>query len=405
VGWNIGNEKFVRNHLSFINNLKLRASWGKVGDDQVADRFLYSDQWVYNGNAPMGSPIANSPYTFYRISSLGNPNISWETVDKRNVGVDFDFLNGAITGSVDVFRDVRSNIIILGSQRAIPSYFGVSAPSANLGKASGKGYEFELKLSQTIKGWHLWASANVTHAENHVIDRDDPQLLPDYQKQAGWQLNQTRAYVNSGYLQSWDDIYGSTQRNTNNQNKLAGDYNILDYNGDGVIDNADRIPYGYSSTPQNTYNLNVGFDWKGLSAYVQFYGVNNVTREVTFPTFQTPTNVNVAYVEGTYWTKANGGGDIPLPRYAVTGPFGGEGTRYLYDGSYMRLKNAEVSYTLNGRNLNKLGVKTCRIYVNGNNLRLWTKMPDDREANFGTGSSAGAYPTMKRYNLGLDINL
>lgn len=404
-GWMISNEKFMKN-INFLNSLKLRGSWGRVGDDQGGARFAYSDQLSFGGNAQMGSPIANTPYAFYRITRLGNPNLSWETVEKRNLGIDYTFFNGKISGSVDVFSDDRSRIIINGNNRAIPTYFGVSAPQANLGRVKGKGYEFELRFNHTFgKNLRVWANTNMTHAENKTIFRDDPDLLPEYQKNAGQMLGQTRSYMNYGYLQSWDDMYGSTQSAVNGQNRLAGDYQIIDFNGDGIIDQYDRAPYEYSGSPQNTYNATIGLDWKGLSFFVQFYGVNNVTREVTFPTFNTYPNSNVAYVEGTYWTKEDGGGDVPLPRWSSLSPGGAEGTRYLFDGSYLRLKNAELGYTISGRRINKLGMKSCRLYVNGNNLLLWTKMPDDRESNFSGGSGGGAYPTVRRYNLGLDITL
>jgi TonB-linked SusC/RagA family outer membrane protein len=407
-GWTISNEKFIKDNFRFLDQLKVRGSWGRVGDDNGGGRFAYSDQWAFGGNLQLGSPISNTSFPFYRITLLGNPNLSWESVEKRNIGVDFSIFRGKISGSVDVFKDQRSNIVIGGGDRAIPTYFGVPAPSANLGKASGKGYELALNLNHTFRnGLKVWANTNMTHAENKVINRDDPQLLPDYQKQAGWQLGQTRTYLDQGFLQSRDDIYGSTQTGSNNQLKLVGDYNIIDYNGDGIIDNYDQVPYQYSGSPQNTYNATVGVDWKGLSFFVQFYGVNNVSRWVSFPTFNTYPNSNAAYVEGSYWLKENGGGEVPLPRWGTNAPQGADGTRYLFDGSYMRLKNAEIGYNISGKGISKLGLKSCRVYVNGNNLLLWTDMPDDRESNFATGggSSSGAYPTMRRFNIGIDVNL
>ena len=406
AGWMLTNEKFMKN-LRFINVLKLRGSWGRVGDDGAGSRNAYADQLNFGGNTQMGSPLSNTPYTFYTVSQLGNPNLAWETIEKRNIGVEYSLLNGKIAGSVDVYNDDRTNIIINGNERAIPTYFGVNAPQANLGRVKGKGYEIELRLSQTFgKGVHVYANTNMTHAENKIIFRDDPDLLPDYQKRAGYMINQYRSYLDYGFLQTWDDMYGTAQRATNDQNKLSGDYKIIDINGDGVIDQYDQDAYGYSGTPQNTYNATIGLDWKGLSFFVQFYGVNNVTRQVRFPTFNTYPNSNVAYVEGTFWTRENAG-DMPLPRYSTLYPNGGEATRYAYDGSYVRLKNAEIAYTLNGRIVNHLGMKSVRIYANGNNLLLWTKMPDDRESNFsGSGDgSNGAYPTLRRFNLGLDINL
>lgn len=403
AGWMLGNEKFMED-ITFVDLLKIRASWGKIGDDAVSvGRWPFRDQWSYGGNAQMGSPPANTPYTFYRISGLGNPNIAWENVEKRNIGLDYAFLNGMIAGSVDFFSDNRTDIIINGGQRAIPSYFGVAAPSANLGRVTSKGYEIELRFNHTFgKNFRVWANTNMTHATSKTIFRDDPELRLAYQKQAGYPIGQTRTYLDYGFISSWDDIYGSTQRSTNNQNKLPGDYNIVDFNSDGIIDGNDVAPYDYAGTPQNTYNATVGFDWKGLSIFVQFYGVTNVTREVTFPTFHSSSNV--AYVEGVYWTKGNGG-EIPLPRWANLEGGGGSGTRYLFDGSYTRLKNAEIGYTLSGNFIKRLGLRTCKIYLNGNNLLLWTKMPDDRESNFSGGSSFGAYPTVKRFNLGIDITL
>lgn len=186
-----------------------------------------------------------------------------------------------------------------------------------------------------------------------------------------------------------------------NNNKLPGDYKIIDFNGDGVIDTYDKIPYGYSGVPQNTYNASVGFEWKGLSLFVQFYGVTNVTREVRFPTFQNSSNV--AFVEGDYWTPLNSG--LPHPRWSSQADPAAAGTRYLYDASYCRLKNAEISYNLPSKWLRKVGINTCRVFLNGDNLFLWTKMPDDRESNFSGDSTNGAYPTVRRFNIGVDITL
>src|SRR5690606_33650139 len=150
----------------------------------------------------------------------------------------------------------------------------------------------------------------------------------------------------------------------------------------------------------NTYNASLGQDLKGWNIFVQVYGVNNVTREVSFPTFRSTSNV--AVVEGRYWILQQRR-DILYPRWTTTVGPEAPGTRYQFDGSYVRLKNAELGYTLAGDFTKRLGISRCKIYLNGNNLLLWTKMPDDRESNFSGNSSFGAYPTMRRVNLGLDI--
>lgn len=354
----------------------------------------------------MGSPTSASPYTIYRVSAIGNPNISWETAEKRNLGLDFGFLHGDISGNVDVFNDRRTRIMIGGTSRAIPSFFGYgsSTPQANLGEVTSKGYEVELKFNHSFSnGIRAWVNLAKTHATNKTIFRDDPELTPAYQKQAGYAIGQTKSYIDHGFITSWDDLYGSTTRSANNQNRLPGDYNIVDFNGDGVIDDKDQAPYGYTATPQNTYNATIGFEWKRLSLVLQFYGVNNVTRYIEFPDFQGKSNV--VFVEKPFWYKQSGGGEVPPPRWSVLDAMGGAGTRYYYDASYIRLKNAEIGYTIPGKYVSKLGLRTCRFYVNGNNLLLWTKMPDDRESNFSGNSSGGAYPTVRRYNLGIDITL
>ena len=377
-----------------------------------AMRYFFETNGAYNGSEKFGPDYR---FAFFPSFSLGwmiseekivknNPNISWETVEKRNLGIDYAFLGGAVAGSVDIFNDTRTDILVKGSDRAIASYFGTDAPYANLGKVSSHGYELELRLNHTFNnGIRAWLNTSMTHAVNKVKFRDDAPLKPDYQKGAGHAINQVYSYIDHGNLATWDDVIGSPVWTTGNDAKLPGDYNIVDFNGDGVIDADDRAPYQYSTMPQNTYNASIGAEWKGFSIFAQFYGVNNVTREVNFPTFRS--TAHVAYAEGDYWTP-DGSATLPAPRWGTTIDQAASGTRYWYDGSYLRLKNVELSYTFQKSNwLKKMGIKNCRIYLNGDNLYMWTKMPDDRESNTGYSSSDGAYPTMRRFNLGIDITL
>ncbi len=414
LGWMVSQENFMKS-LTFIDMLKIRGSYGAIGDDgnngnaNPANRFLYLDQWSYGGQALMGvtgETAESSPYVWYKQTTIGNPNVHWEKVKKTNIGADFAFLKGFIAGNVDFFQDKRSDILIASANRSIPSYFGATAPTANLGKVTTKGYELEVRFNRNLgKNLRLYANLNMTHSKNKIIEADDAQLLPDYQKMAGKQIGQTYSYVSNGYYNSWDQLYGSTIQSSNDNQKLPGNYNIIDYNGDGVIDSKDNVPYGYSSIPQNTYNATIGFDWKGFSGFVQFYGVNNVTRQVVFTSLGGQSDL--VYEEGSYWSRDNTNADSPMPRWLSTPSEYNSGNRYMYDGSYVRLKNAEIAYTF-GKSwgwVKKARIEKMRIYLNGNNLWVWTKMPDDRESNFaGTGwASQGAYPTVKRYNLGLNI--
>ena len=409
VGWNISNEGFMEK-LPFVSNLKLRASYGEIGDDsQNRGRFLYLTQWAYGGQAVIGTQgeqAESSPYVYFIEDAVGNPDVSWETVKKANVGLDFGFLNGAISGSIDLFQDERVDVLINGNDRAIAAYFGTTAPTANLGAVENKGYEIVLNLKHSFSAnFSMFADLNMTHAKNRILERDDPELLPDYQKRSNFLIGQARTFLDSGYYNTWDELYGSTPFNSADDFKLPGGYQINDFNADGVIDSFDQVPYGYSSAPQNTYNATVGFNWKGFSGFVQFYGVNNVMRYVNFQSLVNQNNI--VYDEGSYWSKDNTNADTPIPRWLSLPNGASYGSRYLYDGSYVRLKNAEIAYTFNEESkfLQSVGLSSLRLFVNGNNLIFWSKLPDDRESNnAGTGlASQGAYPTVKRFTLGLNI--
>ena len=153
--------------------------------------------------------------------------------------------------------------------------------------------------------------------------------------------------------------------------------------------------------PQNTMNLQIGADYKGWSFFVQFYGVTNVSRSVGLSSLGGTRNT--AFHEGSYWSPENQNGDVPLPRWLNQTSRYTDGTRFLFDGSYARLKYAELSYTFSKEKwLKASGLGTLKLFINGNNLFLWTDMPDDRESNTGGWS---AYPTQRRFNLGFKITL
>jgi TonB-linked SusC/RagA family outer membrane protein len=401
AGWMISNEHFLQNQ-TILNTLKLRASYGQVGNDNVNGRWLYMTSWTYGGNTPLGASAGqNSPYAWWAEArtSVGNPDIHWEKVTKTNFGLDYALWNGLLSGSVEVFSDYRTDILLAGNSRSVPSYFGVQPATANVGKVRNKGYEIELRVSKTLpKGIRLWANFAMTHAKDKIIEAEDALLLDDYQKRADKSIGQAYSYVSSGFYNTWDEVYGSTKLNTYDNQKLPGNLNMADYNGDGVIDNKDAVPYGYPERPQNTYNATVGIEWKGFSAFVQFYGVNNINRYLQLVSFSGQYHYDNVYKQGTYWTKDNPNADVPMPRYASVMPY--YGTTYLYDGSYLRLKNAEVAYTFKLSQLKAIGINALRVYLNGDNLVLWTKMPDDREVSMG---AATAYPTIRRFNLGCNL--
>lgn len=406
LGWLISEEKFFMPVKKYVDMLKVRFSYGEVGDDNVWDRWLYATQWAYKGAIRQGLNHENSPYTWYKETKIGNPDVHWEKAIKKNLGIDYGFFGGLLAGSLEFFWEKRSDILVTGNDRSVPSYFGSTAPTANLGRVKTNGYELELRVNKKLgKDWRLWGNFNMTHAENKVIYRDEPQLLPAYQKSQGFAIGQDHAYLTTGFANTWDDVIAMTTHKTNDNQKLPGQYTVIDYNGDGVIDDNDSAPYGYTGTPENTYSASIGVEWKGFSVFLQFYGVTNVTRYVAFNSLNG--HLDTVFDEGSFWSKDNVNADAPMPRWNST-PNYYEGTRFHYDGSYIRLKNAEIAYTFDSNSwIKSLGLNSLKIYLNGNNLWVWSRMPDDRESNFaGTGlASQGAYPTVKRFNLGIKFTL
>jgi len=420
IGWNVTEESFIKNlNLNWLDMFKLRASYGMIGDDSRPvglSRWPYMTTWdmrtdwgfrqsiLYNDDASK----VTSPYSIYYESNVGNPDLKWETVTKSNLGLDYAILNNVISGSVDVFKDQRRNIFMWGTDRAMPSYFGTSPSNANLGSVDTKGLEVELRLNKQInKDLRLWGNIAYTHAKDLVIERDDPELKPAYMKQAGYAIGQPKYYVNAGYINNWDELYGSPAHDNLDNMRTPGSYVILDYDADGVISSKDNIPYSYSRTPQNTFNTTLGFDYKGWGFFIQFYGVTNVTREAPYTSLEHSTRHTVYEYQGSYWTKDNQNADWPKLVFGAMQSAYATSTRYDFDASYLRLKNVELGYTFTDsqRWMHAAGIKSLKLYVNGNDLWLYTKMPDDRESNGAVASYQSAYPTMKRLNFGLRVSL
>jgi TonB-linked SusC/RagA family outer membrane protein len=403
VGWYLSREDFFK--IAWIDRLKLRYSFGMVGDDKLgSDRWLYVTQWSYGGSSPLGSTARKqSPYTWYKEEVMGNPDIHWEKAAKQNYGLEFGAFKNALSLTCDYFRENRSDILLAGNLRNIPSFFGGVAPAANLGKVRSAGFELEIKWDKRYRNsFRYWASLAFTHTENKVTFKDDPQLLPDYMKNEGFSIGQHRSAIATGFYNNWDEVYASIPTETNDQYKLPGYYDLIDFNGDGIYKSSeDDIPCGYSEIPMNTYSFFVGTDYKGFSIMAQLYGVNNASRYVALRNFWARYTTVYAHVEDA-WSKENPNASSFLPRWQTQGQ--NIGDYYLYDASYLRLKTVELAYAFNKKHqwIQSMKIEKLRVYLNGSDLFLWSKLPDDIE---GGGRSAlyGTYPTVKRINLGVDI--
>lgn len=417
LGWMLTNEKFMKSLDPYLSKLKVRYSIGKVGNDTYSsDRWGYMTNWALHASAAQmtkfGYPqITSSPYTQYIESGLGNPDLTWETSVKQNIGIETGFFKNKLSLNLEVYRDDRSGIFMSAGQRTTtPSYFGAKAVAANLGETEVKGYEFEAAFRDKIgKSFHYYLTFNHTGAFDKIIYREDAPLLPAYRKLAGYSINTKVLQQDRGIAQNWDDVYSATIFEKDNPGKLPGDYRIIDFNADGIINIDDNAPYSYPvGRPQHTYGWTIGFDYKGFSLMTQFYGVYNVLMEY-IGTFRWPfygnslaTGPVIAGYQANSWNPNNTDTEIRAMRLKMeTQP--GQGTLAYVDGSYLRLKYADLGYTFNNKFIKNLGMNSLKVYLNGSNLLFWSDVVEDREEIGGSNTNVSNYPIPRRYNLGIKI--
>ncbi|MBQ7495454.1 MAG: TonB-dependent receptor [Bacteroidaceae bacterium] len=412
AGWMLSEEKFMKplRDKGIIDMFKIRGSIGEIGDDNAGSRWAYLTEWSVIGPYAMNLDGSNSPFTGYKEASVASPDLRWATVVKKNLGFDYAFLGGMFAGSFDWFRDDRNDIFISGADRTVPSYYGAAkTPDVNQGKIKNSGFEFELRFNKVFRNkMRVWANCNYTYAHNVIKMKDDPALIPSYRKAQGYSQGQYTSFIDNGFIGTYDELYSTPEREKNDDQVLMGDHYLVDFNGDGKVDETnDKAPYGYTGTPEHTYNATIGWEWKGWSVFAQLYGVSGVTRDVTLRSF--PSTLLTVYDNGTLWNPVDGTGDVVAQRFTTAVPENDEdwnnGTQFLFDGSYFRLKNVEIAYTWTKGWIKRIGFNSLKLYVNGNNLFLITKMPDDRESNYGWSGSGGAYPTVRRYNFGFKLYL
>ncbi len=236
-----------------------------------------------------------------------------ETAVKANIGFEMPVLRNMFSLDVDLFDERRKDIII--TDRSVPAFFGFDPANINLGETVVRGLEVALNYRQRLTDdWKVSANFAYTTAKDEVLFREDPELKEAYQKFQGFPIGQNRTYIRGIMMQSWDDVYGSSPLVDNQEAARPGSYDLIDYNGDGVIDVDDNVPYGYPTRPQNTFNLTLGTDYKNFSFMVQFYGVTNTTKEYQDRTFAAQTPLFFEH-NSDYWSVDNPNGTAILPSY------------------------------------------------------------------------------------------
>jgi TonB-linked SusC/RagA family outer membrane protein len=412
MGWVVSEEPFFKklNMKDYVNLFKLRYSWGKVGSDNNIPRWLYSTQWSNIGNSAwLGTPIQTHPsYPGYTVSVIGNPDARWETAEKNDIALETGFLKNRLTATFDYYWGRRYNIFMRGDQRNIPDWFGASPIPTNLGRTSEKGYEIEARWNETTAfGLKYYVTAMYSNSSDKIEYMEDPELTPDYQKNAGFPIGQQHSYIDVGTITSWDEMYTGVKGTKEPGNFIPGMLQLVDYNGDGVVDEKDIVPYGYSNHPRHTMSFTLGAEWKGLSVMVQFYGTTGTTLQQSSYLFSSPhfySVVDKSIVDDLWLPDSNPDGTHHVPVYNLGGDVNNTGTYNMVDGTMWRLKNAEIAYRFSSPVLKKVGINNMRVFLNGNNLWLFSRLNEDRETG-GTreNDNIQKYPMTKRYNMGVKI--
>jgi TonB-linked SusC/RagA family outer membrane protein len=413
ASWMITNEKFMQNaSIEWLERLKIRYSWGLVGNDRVNTGGQWPYVTIWNlGSSPtrldqsqFGFPISDyDGYPIYVEGTPGNADLRWETARKQNLGLDIGVIDNRISLTVDLWDEYRYDMLIAASEREVPPVSGVPAnAAANLGEAASRGMEFEITHRNTIAGnLHYWIKANWSVARSEVIYKANAPLTPAYRADEGFPLNQTRTSMASGIIQSWDDLYSTVGSAAGGQNaqRMPGDAALVDFDADGAYESSeDVVPYGYPVYPQNNYGISMGADYRGIQFSIQFVGAYNVTRNIDSGHLGNERAYVPEYLLSKTWTYHMTDATFPaLSRGPKWNPIGHYGR---YDGSFFRIQSAQLSYTLPSNWTKRIGMNRLEVYLNGRNLWLWSLMPDD---GVGANHDISNYPTKKQLNLGLRI--
>lgn len=414
AGWMISNENFIKNNVEWVDALKIRYSYGLVGNDNLntGSTWPYLTIWdIYSVNSHeenyYGYPTPYKEYIRYNEGNPGNPNLRWEKAKKQNLGIEFTSFNYKFSLTADIFNERRTDMLIGASDRSktVPPIFGKPAPPANLGEAKSHGAEFEFIYRDSFKStFNYWLSFNWAVARSEVIYKESSELTLPHQRPEGKPLNQTYSGVSSGIINSWDELYSipGGASAADNSFLMPGDMAMIDFNADGrYYDVDDDVPYGYPSYPQNNYGVAFGGDYKGFDLSARLVGAYNTTRKIATELFYYDNVYSPTFILDNTWTPEYHNNNPTYPALALKAKtYNPTGEFFQYDGSFLRLQSVQVGYSLPKRYIQSLGISNLKLYVNGRNLFLWTKMPND---GVGMDDPGKNYPTKRQLNMGLNI--
>lgn len=421
LGWRISEEKFFPKN-TFINNLKFRVSWGRLGNENALGYYdfqaLISSYNTYYGGYVQGS--GSNPWAGAVAWNMERNDLKWETTDTKNIGFDYAMFNNRLTGSINYYINQTEDLLI--TKKLSPSA-GYQNPILNVGKIRNRGFELELNWNDRIKNFEYGIGFNLSTTHNEVISlADKGQAL--YCTGLVYGTDYTPAYATEGkpisafYLYRTDGIFQSDAEaaayvNANGErlqpNAKAGDIRFKDINGDGVLDENDR-EYCGTGIPKVEANLNLTAGYKGFDLSLLFgsawgHKLFNGNRYF-YESMQTPGQMLTSVLDA--WTPTNT--DTDMPRAVLNDPNRNarESDRFLENGNFVRLRQAQLGYTLPTNILKKAYIEKLRFYISGENLFTITKYsgtdPEfSRSSPLDTGIDSYIFPFTRSFTVGAQL--
>ena len=421
LGWIPSSEKFWEPLKKYIGYLKLRGSWGKVGNDNTnGARFLYlPGAWqFYEGSMTTnpqkrGANFGTSGNWLQAVKELtaGNPNVTWETATKINIGVDAAFINDRLSVNLDLFWEDRKDILVSNAS-LLPAVTSLPASYVNEGRVKNHGYELTLKWADKIGDLRYSISPSIAFARNKVIDMLEVPPMYEYLSRTGLPVGQRFGYELFEFYQEgsearYKEKYGTDMPDQKVELKY-GDCVYVDLNDDGVIDQNDQKPLGYTDNPEITWSINGSLNWKGFDFSMLWVGANNVSRTLNGyfrdQFGSTNTSALAQWVADNSWTEDNRNAILPRISFENRVHNNRDSRAWVIDSKYVRLKNLELGYTINKPKFLPL-LNYVRFYASGQNLLTFADFKGNDPEAPGQGLDFGVrYPMTRVYNFGVQVN-
>lgn len=417
LGWRISEEKFFEPIKSVVDNLKIRASWGKVGDMQTLGNYSYipsiDHSGPYEGFYAIFGPSKNETVLNGATqSAMVNVNLGWETKTTTNLGIDFNLFNNRLFGTFEWFT-AKSTDLLLDKPQAWAT--GVGSVWTNYGEMRNTGIELSLGWRDRIGDFDYSVSGNLSTIRNEVLRMGEAYVMQSYTRtEVGRSISDFYLIPFDGIFQSMDEVYDHTTTLEDGTVKVIqpeakpGDVRYVDVNGDGQIDTNDRTWCG-SPLPKFELGLNVSLSYKGFD--FNMFWAGKFGHKIYNQLRKNLLNFNVDNIpaDATPWTWDNPSTEYPRMLAGTTANNIEYCDRFLEDGTYFRLKNLQLGYTLPSSISTKFYVQKLRAYVSGSNLLTLTSYkgydPDIICTNvFGQGIDYGQYPTCRQINFGLQVS-